>query len=70
MWASNAEFDERKKMTIKVILCINIHFLKYIQLLIQKLYNYSSFAGNRFWSDIVTASHILEETKMDNCEKY
>lgn len=32
MWTSNSEFDERKKMTIKVIIYINIYLLKYIQL--------------------------------------
>lgn len=34
MWTSNSEFDERKKMTIKVIIYINIYLLKYIQLLL------------------------------------
>lgn len=34
MWTSNFEYDERKKMTIKVIIYINIYLLKYIQLLL------------------------------------
>lgn len=34
MWTSNSEFDERKKMTIKVIIYINLFLLKYIQLLL------------------------------------